>query len=193
MSMIMSTMSMIKESGRDCLIIVDELGRGTSPTEGVGIAHALAERIISNKVCRVVLHCPLTVSARSPVFGLVILLFCNALQRAGDYAWTLSQRCRTSFGDGGKPLNACQCLERKAKTASRLIPTWTITRLHFITESLRGHLHTPTTVPSLFSSCPRTRSLSSPKFASSCRARVGQNCQAPSACSGDCESCISRA
>lgn len=50
MSMIMSSMAMIKESGRECLIIIDELGRGTSPREGVGIAHALAEAIIESKV-----------------------------------------------------------------------------------------------------------------------------------------------
>jgi DNA mismatch repair protein MSH4 len=28
-----------------CLVIIDELGRGTAPHEGVGIAHALAERV----------------------------------------------------------------------------------------------------------------------------------------------------
>jgi DNA mismatch repair protein MSH4 len=52
----MSTMSMIlgalegEEGKGGVLVLVDELGRGTSPEEGVGIAHALAERIIESKV-----------------------------------------------------------------------------------------------------------------------------------------------
>ncbi|GAA5887912.1 hypothetical protein JCM6882_000800 [Rhodosporidiobolus microsporus] len=37
------------KGGRGCLVIVDELGRGTSPEEGVGIAHAVAEEIIKSK------------------------------------------------------------------------------------------------------------------------------------------------
>lgn len=34
----------------DTLVLVDELGRGTSPTEGLGISHAIAERLVEIKV-----------------------------------------------------------------------------------------------------------------------------------------------
>lgn len=33
------------------LVLIDELGRGTSPREGIGISHAIAEVLIRLKVC----------------------------------------------------------------------------------------------------------------------------------------------
>ncbi|CEQ39579.1 SPOSA6832_01105, partial [Sporobolomyces salmonicolor] len=47
MNMILAALAVNEE--RPALVIVDELGRGTSPEEGVGIAHAIAEEIIRSK------------------------------------------------------------------------------------------------------------------------------------------------
>lgn len=33
------------------LVLIDELGRGTAPAEGVGISHVIAEELIRLKVC----------------------------------------------------------------------------------------------------------------------------------------------
>ena len=49
----MRTMSLILSAldpEKHALVIIDELGRGTSPEEGIGIAHALAEEIIASNV-----------------------------------------------------------------------------------------------------------------------------------------------
>ncbi|GAA6042058.1 hypothetical protein JCM8097_004086 [Rhodosporidiobolus ruineniae] len=47
MSVVLAALAAHEE--KPCLVIVDELGRGTSPEEGVGIAHAIAEEIIKSK------------------------------------------------------------------------------------------------------------------------------------------------
>lgn len=59
----MVTMSMVlgaleaSDQSKPCLVIVDELGRGTSPDEGIGIAHAVAEKIIKSKaICFFATH-----------------------------------------------------------------------------------------------------------------------------------------
>lgn len=35
---------------RNSLVLIDELGRGTAPREGIGISHAIAEELIALKV-----------------------------------------------------------------------------------------------------------------------------------------------
>ncbi|KAH8929217.1 hypothetical protein BT69DRAFT_1346041 [Atractiella rhizophila] len=56
MSLILSALEVCKEDGK-MLVIVDELGRGTSSAEGIGIAHAIAERIIeSTAICFFITH-----------------------------------------------------------------------------------------------------------------------------------------
>lgn len=47
----------VSDQSKPCLVLVDELGRGTSPEEGIGIAHAIAEEIIkSRSVCFFATH-----------------------------------------------------------------------------------------------------------------------------------------
>ena len=56
MSMILGALEASDQS-KPCLVIVDELGRGTSPDEGIGIAHAIAEEIIKSKaICFFATH-----------------------------------------------------------------------------------------------------------------------------------------
>lgn len=51
---------------RGALVIVDELGRGTSTCDGFGIAWAVADRLVSSGTCRTATN---KVSSRVPVLG----------------------------------------------------------------------------------------------------------------------------
>ncbi|GAA6003628.1 MutS family protein MSH4 [Rhodotorula paludigena] len=104
----MTTMSMILSAlgaheARNCLVLVDELGRGTSPVEGVGIAHAVAEEIIKSKAfCFFATHfkgLALTLPSRYP--NVVSLHLETELDESQpDFSLTFRHRLR----DGATPL-----------------------------------------------------------------------------------------
>ena len=58
------------------LVLIDELGRGTSPREGVGISHAIAEELIALKVRLFVL----AIGTSDPnIWVLVFCVLCNVM------------------------------------------------------------------------------------------------------------------
>ncbi|ORY84089.1 muts domain V-domain-containing protein, partial [Leucosporidium creatinivorum] len=105
----MSTMSMIlgalegEERSRGPLVLVDELGRGTSPEEGVGIAHALAERIIESKaLCFFATHFKELTLTLSRYPNVVSLHLVTEIDRsAPNYSLTFHHR----LTDGSTPLS----------------------------------------------------------------------------------------
>ncbi|GAA5880327.1 hypothetical protein JCM16303_003899 [Sporobolomyces ruberrimus] len=132
----MTTMSMIlgalavSDSSRPCLVIVDELGRGTSPEEGIGIAHAIAEEILnSGAVCFFATHfkeLPTTLSRYPNVVSLQLETEIDRSQ--ADYSLTFHHR----LIDGATPL-VHYGLEL-AKIAK--LPTPVIDKAHLVAATL---------------------------------------------------------
>ena len=52
----MHTFMYIQGAGDSSLIIMDELGRGTSSEEGVGICHAVCEHLLTTKVTHILTY-----------------------------------------------------------------------------------------------------------------------------------------
>ncbi|GAA6048610.1 hypothetical protein JCM3770_002054 [Rhodotorula araucariae] len=129
----MSTMSMIlgalSTHEGQCLVLVDELGRGTSPEEGVGIAHAVAEEIIKSKAfCFFATHfkeLALTLPSRHPN---VVALHLEAEidESQPDFSLTFRHKVR----DGTTPLTHYGLeLAKLAKLPSRVLSTARIASL----------------------------------------------------------------
>ncbi|GAA5897919.1 hypothetical protein JCM8208_003192 [Rhodotorula glutinis] len=104
-----------------CLVLVDELGRGTSPEEGVGIAHAIAEEIIKSKAfCFFATHfkeLAVTLPSRYPS---VVSLHLEAEidESQPDFSLTFHHKVR----DGATPLTHYGLeLAKIAKLPSRVL------------------------------------------------------------------------
>ena len=81
-----SFLAFMQNIGSNSLIIMDELGRGTSNEEGSGICHAVCEYLIRQKVCTSCLHTISTVCS----FCIVIHILCHTFPGLAEPRGTIS-------------------------------------------------------------------------------------------------------
>ncbi|GAA5943208.1 hypothetical protein JCM1841_002073 [Sporobolomyces salmonicolor] len=130
MNMILAALAVNEE--RPALVIVDELGRGTSPEEGVGIAHAIAEEIIRSKAfCFFATHFKELSTTLSCYSNVVSLHLETEIDRSKpDFSLTFHHR----VVDGQTPLTHYGL--ELAKIAK--LPTPVLDKAHLISATLES-------------------------------------------------------
>ncbi|GAA5967803.1 hypothetical protein JCM11641_005769 [Rhodosporidiobolus odoratus] len=133
----MTTMSMIlahleAQEERPGLVLVDELGRGTSPEEGVGIAHAVAEVIIKSKAfCFFATHFKELSTSLDRYPNVVSLHLETKIDRSQpDYSMTFHHR----LVDGTTPLTHYGL--ELAKVAK--LPSAVLSKAHLVSATLES-------------------------------------------------------
>ncbi|GAA6060475.1 hypothetical protein JCM10212_007106 [Sporobolomyces blumeae] len=135
MSMILGALEDAQDHDKASLVIVDELGRGTSPEEGIGIAHAIAEEIIRSKAtCFFTTHFKELSTTLAPYPNVVSLHLETEVDRSRpDYSLTFHHRLL----DGTTPLSHYGL--ELAKIAK--LPDPVIDRAHVVAATLDTLAH----------------------------------------------------